>query len=280
MNALKNIPGFRGKLLALLALTLIVGLSAAQPARADAPPLPTLYLLSVGINNYQYIPKTNACAKDAEDVAALFQAQQGKMFGKVETKVLLNADATAHNIKRGLQWLNEKADGNSYVIVFFAGHGNKTPQGEYFYNGYDSHLQVPGTIVLWRHMQTALDGLPSKTILMLNSCFSGAVGSTKNLTVLSSSLGSQVSFERPRPDGNGYFSLALLEALSGKADVNGDGTVTLAELNDYIAYRVNAISYGKQITSTTWPSGALSGETPMAHVNAKATAKLGLGLGW
>src|SRR5205085_8295600 len=93
---------------------------------------------------------------------------------------------------------------------------------------------------------------------------------TNNLTVLSSSLSTQVSFERPR--SNGYFTFALLEALSGKADKNGDGVVTMAELSEYVADRVTTISSGKQVPVTMWPTGMAGAQTPVSQVGTVTAA--------
>jgi uncharacterized caspase-like protein len=263
------ITGSWGKAFAVLALTLALGLGLGTTAKADGP-LPKLYVVSVGINNYQFINKTNVCAKDAQEVSALLQAQEGKLFGHVEAKTLIDSQATAANISAALRWAHDHADANSYVIVFFAGHGNKTANGEYVYMAYDTHPMNPNSVVSWGQMKAALDDLPGKSILMLNSCFSGAVTSTKTLTVLSSSLSTQVSFERPR--SNGYFTFAVLEGLSGKADKNGDGTVTLAELSEYVVCRVTEVSCGLQVPVTMWPTGAANVQTPMTQVGTTTVA--------
>jgi hypothetical protein len=45
---------------------------------------------------------------------------------------------------------------------------------------------------------------------------------------------------------NGFFTQALLEGLNGKADMDHNGTITLAEADAYVAGRLEQISKGMQ----------------------------------
>ena len=52
------------------------------------------------------------------------------------------------------------------------------------------------------------------------------------IIVMSSSLGREYSLESPAID-HGFFTLALVEGLSGQADLNRDGLIHLTELDAY-----------------------------------------------
>jgi hypothetical protein len=61
----------------------------------------------------------------------------------------------------------------------------------------------------------------------------------------------------PRGKGaiqNGFFTFALLEALAGKADLDRDGTITLAEVDAFVANRVKLLSKGRQNPTMQRPS--------------------------
>jgi hypothetical protein len=63
---------------------------AAPLPSATAQRAPKLYVLAVGVSNYQHaqIGKLNFAAKDARDFAAAMQAQQGRLYQKVEVRLL------------------------------------------------------------------------------------------------------------------------------------------------------------------------------------------------
>jgi uncharacterized caspase-like protein len=65
------------------------------------------------------------------------------------------------------------------------------------------------------------------------------------IVVLASSGGDEFSFE-DKSLGHGEFTVALLEALRGMADLDGDGSVTLPELVLYVPRRVSRSTRGLQ----------------------------------
>ena len=67
-----------------------------------------------------------------------------------------------------------------------------------------------------------------------------------------SSTGQEVSIEDPEL-GHGYFTQALTEGLSGKADKNKDGLVYLTELDTYLFNRVKELSNNRQHPETAKP---------------------------
>jgi uncharacterized caspase-like protein len=63
-----------------------------------------------------------------------------------------------------------------------------------------------------------------------------------------------VAFEKPEW-GNGAFTKALIEGISGKADYRQTGRVTHKMLDLYIAERVKELTNGKQSPVTQAPGG-------------------------
>ena len=66
-----------------------------------------------------------------------------------------------------------------------------------------------------------------------------------NVTVLTSSAGSEVSREDPKWQ-NGAFTEAFLEALGRVADTNKNGVVSVNELTGYLTRRVPQLTDFKQ----------------------------------
>lgn len=117
---------------------------------------------------------------------------------------------------------------------------------------------------------------PGRVIAVLDACHSGAAGGVHRrpahaaddlvrdliseeygVIVMSSSLGREYSLESQRVK-QGYFTLALVEGLSGKADNNQDGLIFLNELDGYTARRVRLLSDGLQHPTTARPPGVRS----------------------
>ncbi len=74
---------------------------------------------------------------------------------------------------------------------------------------------------------------------------------------MSSSTGYEVSVESAALK-HGYFTEALTEGLSGKADSDNDGLVYLSELDAYLVNRVKHLSNDSQHPVTGWPPGVRS----------------------
>jgi len=53
--------------------------------------------------------------------------------------------------------------------------------------------------------------------------------------------------------GNGAFTKALVEGISGKADYGGKGKITINMLDLYLSERVKVLTGGKQTPTTTKP---------------------------
>jgi hypothetical protein len=236
---------------------------------------PNLYLFAVGVSDYaddRY--DLRYAHKDAQAFADLFKSQAGKLFDRVETRVLLNADATRDNIFNGLDWLLKEATQKDLAIAFISGHGTYDARKNYYFIPHDVKLEnLRGTGVKWEEFQDTLSSLPSKAMLFVDTCHAGRVtGKTKGsrdfditaviadlatdeagVVVMASSTGREVSLEDEKW-GHGAFTLALIEGLSGKADDNRDGAVYLTEIDDYVTNRVKELTNGEQHPTTQKPT--------------------------
>jgi uncharacterized caspase-like protein len=246
-----------------MALIAVAGLTSVAMAQTQKT-RPNLTVLSIGVSQYR-APGNDLkhAAKDARDLAATLKAHEGKLFTRVQTRTLTDAQATRHNIEEALDWLAKQVKANDYVIVFVSGHGNIDSLGHYYFVPHDYEPGRERTAVRWTLFHDTLSRLPGKRFLILDTCRAGGAGglgvpvspaeSLKGLTeqgliTYAACMAGEFSFEPTKqgPIQNGFFTHALLEALSGKADANGDGIVTLAEVDAYVANRVKALSRGQQ----------------------------------
>src|SRR5262249_3327072 len=189
--------------------------------------------------------KLDYAARDARDLASLWQAKSGTLFRKVEVKLLTDEKATRAEVLGGLLWLRKQMTQKDVGIVSFSGHGVRDTDGSLYLAPVDIDpdnvlaSRVPG-----EQLKKPLAGLPGRLLLLLDACHAGSVDGDKRratggltddlvrdlvtddygIVVLCSSTGREYSLEDAE-QGHGYFTQALLEGLSGKAGYNKDGVV-------------------------------------------------------
>ena len=248
--------------------------------KAPAPP-PTagrLFALVVGIAEYAKAEyKLNFADDDARAVADLLRKQKGRTFGTVEVHELIDPKATRDALIDELQWLDEAVGPNDMAVVFFAGHG--VNDRGYFFLPYNADLARPiATLLSQSQLQEILTRLRGKVLLFLDTCRAGSVFggsdderrrrvdvtallnsltySQGGLVVFSAAGGRELSQERA-DWGHGAFTKALLEALQGAADAQGNrnGEITITELDSYLADRVRELTNGAQTPIQIRPPG-------------------------
>src|SRR5262249_17837997 len=94
------------------------------PATPAPEGQPNLYVLAVGINDYaDPALKLAWSVNDARELARTFEASSKALFGKVETKVLLDREATRAGVLQGLDWLKARVRPQDVAVLFYSGHG-------------------------------------------------------------------------------------------------------------------------------------------------------------
>ncbi|WP_051303817.1 PEGA domain-containing protein [Calidithermus chliarophilus] len=228
-----------------------------------------LRVLAVGIDRYSdpVIRPLRYSAKDAADFTRLFQSQKGRLYDEVEVQLFTNEKARLEDVKFALDTFRKTSSKNDTTILFFSGHGfNDGP--DYYIPMHDSKYdRLSATALPQRDLEFFMRGVQGRIMVFIDTCYSGgAIGvrdvksSSPNSLVqglnasalgdrmiMAASSGSEFALEDERW-GNGAFTLALVEALSGKAAdaVDSRGEVTPARLFDYVVRRVQQLTDGKQ----------------------------------
>lgn len=227
---------------------------------------PKLYVLAVGTSVYRDPALTlRYAAKDATDFANLVLAQEGGLYRSVELRLLTDEQATYENIREGLFWLEEQVTANDSAYIFIAGHGVNDNRGELFYLPHEADVaNLRRTALPAREIVSTIEYLPGRVVYFMDACHSGNLEVTRRAAValdvnghlqdlraatgavvFSSATGSQYSLESPEW-GNGAFTRALREGIVGVADYNGDGAVSVEEMNLYISQRVKELTANRQ----------------------------------
>ncbi len=236
--------------------------------KLDPTTLPRLYVLAVGVANYSDKSlNLTYPAKDAKDFSGVLEGQKNKLYRDVTIKLYTDEQATRDNIMDGLEWLQKQVTQKDIAVVFFAGHGMNDPMtGQFYFLPHNANLAaVKRTMVANTDITSTMEYLPGKRVLFMDSCNSANVsGKTKTRSALdiaslrkefesagqgavvfAAASGRQGAQEK-EDWGNGAFTKAVLEGLSGKADPKKSGRVTVSMLNAYITERVKEITEGFQ----------------------------------
>ncbi|MBI2299379.1 MAG: caspase family protein, partial [Armatimonadetes bacterium] len=239
---------------------------------------PALYVLSVGVSSYRSAGLSlQLAAKDARDLAAGWATQQGKLYDKVETKVLTDQSATRAATLGGLKWLAEVTRQQDYAVLFLAGHGVSDADGTYYFLTHEADLHaLPATAVKWDELRDGLDQVRGRVLLLLDTCHAGAATGPGTydqgyndmlrdarqeqvgLITFASCLPQQSSLESAQW-GNGAFTKAVVEGLQGgPQEMLYDGKLTISALEAYVSARVEELTDGRQSPSLNKPTSVPS----------------------
>lgn len=136
------------------------------------PVAPMTYLLGVGVSSYaqsQY--DLRYAAKDIQDVARYFQVALGS---EVKTHLLLDHQATRRAILQARDFLAQ-ARIEDRVILYFAGHGLLSDQGQFYFAPSDMDFADPATSGLSFEQIEGLLGATTarERLIFLDSCHAG-----------------------------------------------------------------------------------------------------------
>jgi len=256
--------------------------AAVAPAPAAAAParLPLrgqLYVVAVGVSEYAKKEYALAlAAKDATDFSALMSAQAGRLYTRVERRLLTDRQATRASVLEALDWLRRSVGPEDTGMLFIAGHGVNDNAGHYHFMPHDADVdRLARTAVGETELRRSLAGIKGRAVLFVDTCHAGNVvgsgaaagqeigrlantlSSAENgVIVFSASTGRQESYEQTRW-GNGAFTKALIDGLRGAADFARDGVVTHQGLSYFLGREVRRLTRGTQTPVTAVPLGVV-----------------------
>lgn len=252
-----------------------INLPAGNRAKRPDEPGQTLYALAIGISQYQRPSyRLRLAAKDASDMASALATAQGADYDFVQTRLLTDENATAAQIQEGLNWLQQSVGADDLGILFIAGHGLNDQNGEYYFLPWEGqHEALQATGIAESTLRNTLAGMKGRALLFIDTCYAGgAIGtfrsasrelaalannlaaSENGVIVFASSTGRQLSEENDAW-GNGAFTKAVIDGLSGKADFNRSGRITYKALDFYVSDVVSKLTDGRQTPVTLSPVG-------------------------
>ncbi len=224
----------------------------------SATPQPRSYALIIGVEDYRDLPAPTGARRDAERFRDLLTDSMGVPERNV--RFLTDANATRGDILTQLRWLEDNVSSGGRIYFYFAGHGSpETSDGTSFLLPYEASLEgLEYTGISLGEILSRLETIGSREVVaFVDACFSGTGGRSllpegtrplvpvetpeapARVALFSASGANQISGNRPDDNTVGLFTHHLIEALgSGRADIDGDGQISLAELATYVTPRV------------------------------------------
>ncbi len=237
------------------------------------------YAVIIGITDYRSnkIPKVKYARRDAETVKEYLV----NICGISEENIILLTDdkATIGDVTAYIEeWFGRNVSKNSFVFVYFAGHGTPNPEsGDAYLVPYDGEPGFISKLYPLKRFYNSLEKLPTENIVVaLDACFSGAGGrsvieegkrplvaakipkTTKKVAVITASDADEISQDLDTKK-HGLFTYYFLKGLRGEADTDGDNWITLGELYNYckpkIATESRRLGYTQTIQVFPKPLG-------------------------
>lgn len=201
------------------------------------------YVVCVGIGNYAdpKIPNLEKTEKDAISVTKFYKK------GTPNVITITGRYATKAQILNSLRSQFGRAKADDKIVFYFSGHGY--PGG---FCPYDMHSLKEG-LAYSEIIKVMGQSKAKDKMIFADACNSGAIRQDKpsqkpnpgNILMFLSSRGNENSIESSLLS-NGFFTHYLLNGLGGRADANGDLSITAKELYEYVSQGVVKLSNNTQ----------------------------------
>jgi hypothetical protein len=227
-----------------------------------------VYAVVIGIDKYKNLPPLKYAVNDAREFYRYLT--EVNQVPKDHVWLLLDEEATLEKLRRTLGTLLRRSAGKEdTVIIFLAGHGatetdSSSPDGDglekYILPINADPMDLYSSAMPMSEVARIFQRISSERLVFIgDTCYSGASGGRtifaggtratvsstflerlsqgKGRVILTASDANEVSVERDDL-GHGVFTYYLLEGLRGKADVDGDGVITVDEIYRYVSEKV------------------------------------------
>jgi hypothetical protein len=243
------------------------------------------WALLVGVNHYAdaAISSLRVCTSD---VQAVYDILAASGYAPDQTRLLLSpgtpaSPATRAEVLSALVSMAQAADEGDWLLFYFSGHGIDHDGHAYLLPSDARYTTIGDTgINLDRVKQILQDSAAQAKVIILDACHSGAQigkapsGMTEDfvrhvfeeaegLAILASCKQKQVSWEWPE-QGRSVFTHYLLEGLSGAADLDKKGFVTVEDVSRYVTDKVKTWAVQRSRVQTPTLQCAVVGDIVLA----------------
>jgi len=240
------------------------GAALTGPTDPFSSSLVDVHALLIGVGGYTHLRFASqpATVRDAQAVATVLTDPARCAYPPANVQVLTDEQATAANIRAALKTLAESTNPESIAFVYFSGHGGRALENSvwraYLCPREADPDALANTAIPGDEFSALLAAIPARKLLaMLDACHAAgsaefktadgtviwkagwpdvyyeALSQGSGRVVIASSKEDQFSYVRPQRDLS-LFTHHLLQALSGKAAVRGDGLIHVLDVFHYV----------------------------------------------
>jgi hypothetical protein len=228
---------------------------------------PDALAVVIGVERYLRGTAATDAARDALVMRTFVTRTLGVPDDAAHLVVRTDAAASGSELRRLLDdrgWLARRTTDNTDLILYFGGHGALgSGQVPHLLPADADPAYVDATGIDLHALFERLARWPARSItVFLDACFSGLARSgrplvagtraavvsiehpallRRNMAVFTASRGAQPAGTLPAA-GHGAFTYFVARGLQGRADTDGDGTITVAELGRYTEDEVRTAS--------------------------------------
>jgi hypothetical protein len=225
----------RGLALLLAAACCVPAAPAAPADKLDGE----LLVLGVALNQFPDKKTKETIASfnySAEEFVGVLKQGGGPVYREVEARTLLGRQATLPRFQAELARLARQADRGDVVVLGIFGHGLSHPK-----EGWGIEMADRQTV--WGHqIKAVLARLPCSAVVVVETSTSAAFAKAHGKDAALPPHVTALCAVRGRRQSENHLSLAVAEALAGKADFDKDGVVEAKELTLYVGRRVKELN--------------------------------------
>jgi hypothetical protein len=229
---------------------------------------PDAIAIVFGVERYRGLPPARFAARDAQLFRRYVTAALGVRDDRDHLYARQDADVTGNEFRKLFGddgWLARRARPSTDVYVFFSGHGGPDPKTRvpYLLPGDADANYARETGYSLNVLYEQLARLHVRSInVFLDACFTGMTRSNEsllagarpiilsvehpallrdNFAVFAASRGDQIASDYPTKRA-GLFTYELLRGLKGAADLDGDRSITVGELERFLTREVPPVA--------------------------------------
>ncbi len=220
--------------------------------------------LLIGVSEYEYeLNPLPGALKDVDAIQRVLQHPDMGDFSPNNIKVLKNPQIP--NMGMEIEKIFSNCQKHDLVLLYFSGHGIKDDNGNLYLASsqtckHPNGQLITSSTVAANFVHNIMDKSPSeRQVIILDCCFSGAFArgmTVKNdgdvdiknqlggegRAVLTSSTSTQYSFEE-QASNHSIYTRYLVEGIeNGKADLDGDGVISVDELHEYTRTKMQEVA--------------------------------------
>jgi WD40 repeat protein len=228
---------------------------------------PNLYILSIGINDYNNISKLKYCKSDVEDFTTTIMEKGWNIFQNIILKTIFDKEANKENIIKAFEQVENESNKEDVFIFYFSGHGalgsgisKKKP--DYYIMMQDvSSTDYETKGISAKELGQHLNKIKAlKQIIILDACYSASalediafnidkgifdeeeaqkrLGRSSGVFLLAASGKNQTAKEIPQLK-HGLFTYTILEGLNCEGDIGRkDNLINIMDMINFTNNRV------------------------------------------